>query len=148
MFGPTHRDVMQSRQYRRRPVLLRDIFIDQAGTQYRRSRQAACDRVSGHHRIAQKGRLNGGEARRWGYICYWLIAFHSTKMRSFSWVFKRPIYCVEPFTMLLQGVISFPLCDSIGWPLQAQSGCVLLQLSSPRRRCGTGDIVVNPKELS
>lgn len=148
MFGPTHRDMMQSRQYRRCAMLLRDIFIDQAGTQYRRSRQAACDRVSGHHRIAQKSRLDSGEARRWGYICYWLIAFHIGKMRAFSWVFKHSIQCVEPFTPSLQGVISFPLCDSIGWPLQAQSGCVLLQWSSPRRRCDAGDIVVNPKELS
>lgn len=118
---------MQPRQYRRRLVLLRDIFIDQTGTQYRRSRQAACDRVSGHHRIAQKGRLDSGEARRWGYICYWLIAFHSTKMRSFSWVFKHPILCVEPFTPLLQGVISFPNYDPIGSHLQTQRSCVLLK---------------------
>ncbi len=100
---------MQSRQYRRRPVLLRDIFIDQAGTQYRRSRQAACDRVSGHHRIAQKVRLNGGLARRWVYISHWLISIHRTTLRSSSWVFIHPIQRIGPFTPLLHWAITFPL---------------------------------------
>jgi len=117
---------MQSRQYRRRLVLLRDIFIDQTGTQYGRSRQAACDRISSHHRIAQKSRLDGGEARRWGHICYWLIAFHSTKMRPFAWVFKHPIQGIEPLTLLLQGVNNFPNYGSIGSHLQTKRSCLLL----------------------